>query len=156
MRRWPVVPVMAGAVAGFVAGLWWGRAGGGRDPRGAGEAPDDLVDEGWADRWGERVDAAMEAAAGGLRAVGDRWRGLPPLDEAELQAVVAGVPGATGLEARPLGTGLVELVGDASDAGASAAAAALRAHPGVRVVVNRAWTPSSLRPGQIDDLPGFG
>ena len=155
MTRRPVLPVVAGVVAGFVAGWWWGRTAA-TDP-GTGQLPaDPPIDDGWADRWGERVDAAMGAAATGFRTVGARWRAPVALDEARLADALAAVGGAGRLRAAVLGDGLVEVVGTASDTAATAAVGAVRAVPGVRVVVNRVWTPSSAHPGQIDDLPGFG
>lgn len=157
MSRRPILPVVAGAVAGFLAGWWWGRATGREGGRvAASGSPSPRVDEGWADRWGDRMDAAVGAAAEGIRTVGNRWRPPVPLEVGALAGALERVEGAAGVRARILGEGLVELVGDASDPAAAAAAAALGAIPGVRAVVNRVWTPSSAHPGQIDDLPGFG
>lgn len=155
MSRRPVLAVVAGAAAGFVAGWWWGRSSAEAEP-GAAERLEPPVDESWADRWGERVDAAVGVAADGFRTMGTRLWAAPPIDETMLERTLSGVPGAEGLEARVLGAGLVEVVGEASDDGAKAAVEALEASPGVRVVLRRAWTPSSADPGQIDDLPGFG
>lgn len=156
MSRRHVVPVLTGVAAGFVAGWWWGRSSAAAGARGPVDGVADRVDDGWADRWGERVDAAVGRAAEGFRTVGSRWRPAAPLDEASLDAVLAALDGGADLRARILGVGLVELVGDATDDAAATAVTAVRALPGVRVVVNRVWTPSSMRPGQIDDLPGFG
>jgi uncharacterized Ntn-hydrolase superfamily protein len=103
-------------------------------------------DTSWADRWGDRVDAAVDAATDGFRAVERRWRTEDPIELEPLVEALARVPGADQLRVSVLGEGLVEIEGTASDDAVEAARGALLDEAGVRVVLNRVWTPSSLEP----------
>jgi hypothetical protein len=149
-REWAAV--LGGVVAGFVVGWWVGRRGG---PDGVAEDTP-AIDTGWADRWGERVDAAVDAAADGFRFVERRWRASKVLDTEDIEQALRAVDGGGSMRVDALGGGVVELVGEGTDEGVEAALKAVGRSPGVRVVLNRVWTPSSMHPGQIDAPPGFG
>jgi hypothetical protein len=93
------------------------------------------------------MDAAVDAATDGLRAVERRLRAERPIELAPLRAALNRIPGADRLRVSVLGEGLVEIEGAGSDAVVQAARAALREQDGVRVVLSRVWTPSSADPG---------
>ncbi|MEK9500550.1 BON domain-containing protein [Gaopeijia maritima] len=154
MRRGELGRLLTGVAAGAVLGWLW-RAAGERS-RGAGGSAEAPVDEGWSERWGDRMDAAVDAAAQSIRSVSARWRERPPLDESAARAGLAAIEGTSGVRFQVLGAGIVELSGEASEGPATEAVRHLRGLPGVRAVVNRIWTPSSADPRQIDGLPGFG
>jgi hypothetical protein len=122
------------AVGFFAARLVASRT----DPVAAGELGD--PDESWADRWGERVDAAVEAGARGLDGLRRRWRSVPPVDAVTVAGRLAAVEGAEGVRLHDLGDGIVELVGRAREEVGRAAVAAVETAPGVRIVVNRIWS----------------
>lgn len=139
-----VVPAALGAAAGFATAWWLSRLN--EEPvRSAGGAGE--VDTSWADRWGDRVDAAVDAATGGLRAVERRWRPARPIDLAVLRAALSELPGTDELRVAVLGGGVVEIEGAAGDETVDGARAALLRQEGVRKVINRVWTPSSADPG---------
>lgn len=102
------------------------------------------------------MDAAVEAAAQGIRTVGSRWRERAPFDSEAARLRLAAVAGADRVRLQVLGEGIVELSGRAAEGVARESVVTLRALPGVRAVVNRVWTPTSADPRQIDGLPGFG
>lgn len=130
---------LAGLAVGLLAGrLWCDR----RDPVARGELGD--PDESWADRWGERVDAAVEAGSRGLRDLRRRWGSAPPVNLERALAALEGLEGAAGIGVHDLGEGIVELVGEAPADAALAAVASVEAVPGVRVVVNRVWSRSPV------------
>lgn len=126
---------LAGLAAGFLAGRWLARA---DDPVARGELGD--PDDSWADRWGERMDAAVEAGARGLRDLRRRWAGVPPADLVRAGRLLAAIPDADRVRVHDLGDGIVELVGEAPPPAERAAVEAVQALPGVRIVVNRIWS----------------
>ncbi len=138
-----VVPAALGAAAGFAAAWWLSRP----HPAPARSPGPGELDTSWTDRWGERVDAAVDAATGGLRAVERRWWPARPIDLAFLRAAMNDVPGTDRLLVSVLGGGLVEIEGVASDEAVAGAREALLRQEGVRKVINRVWTPSSADPG---------
>lgn len=153
MRRGELGRLLAGVAAGAVLGWLWRAAG---ERSNGGGRPEAAVDEGWSERWGDRMDAAVDAAAQSIRSVSARWRERPPLDESLARTRLAAIEGTSGVRFQVLGAGIVELSGEASEGAAAEAVRHLRGLPGVRAVVNRIWTPSSADPRQIDGLPGFG
>jgi uncharacterized membrane protein len=104
-------------------------------------------------RWAETWDDAMETLASA------RERFLPPapqMDVEGLRSRLAGLPEGRDLEIRDLGEGIVEVIGHAEDQEVvQRVLDVLAAAPGVNVVVNRVWTPSSLSPGDAQ-LPSPG
>jgi len=97
----------------------------------------------WA-HWVALLEEAIGDAAEGVAGFRERLFGGAPPDLAVLERVIERVPRAHGCRLRPLGDGIVELVGVCDDdAVAERVAAMVGAVPGVRVVVNRVWTPSS-------------
>ena len=97
-------------------------------------------------RW-ELLSRAFDETRAGLRAARQRLR--PPL-EPDLDAIAARLhaePGTRDFRVRSLGGGILKLMGSASDeADLPTLLESLTSEPGVTVVVNRAWTPASLRP----------
>jgi hypothetical protein len=132
---------MAAAGLGVAVGWWLGR----RSTSGADVA--DELDDGWVERWGDFVDSAAEAAATSLRLMERRLRGSPPISDRSLASTLAAIEGGETLRAHALAPGLIDLQGEAEDEVADAARRALEALPGVEVVLNRIWTPSSAAPG---------
>ncbi len=132
--------VLAVGVTGFALGLWVGRAARAR------RELDTVEPLGWADRWGDRVDAAMDVAADGFRSIERRWSSARAVEPDQVTSALRRVPGADALRARVLGTRVVDVEGEASDAVADEARRALRDVDGVEVVLNRIWTPSSALP----------
>lgn len=127
--------LFAGTALGYFVGCWFARTG---DPVSEGELGD--PDESWADRWGERMDAAVEAGTRSFDEWRRRWSRLPPVDAAAARRRLRGVEGAGGIRVHDLGDGIVELVGEAPDGVVDAAVAAMEALPGVRIVVRRIWS----------------
>lgn len=137
-----ILPSLLGAGVGLVVG--WVLTRPRPEPtRAAGESDRDVS---WGDRWGDRVDAAVDAAAGGFRAVERRWRAPRPLAIGPLRATLEDIPGADRLRVSVLGEGLVEIEGEGSAEVVAHARARLLEQEGVRVVLNRVWTPSSAEP----------
>ncbi|MBT8337838.1 MAG: hypothetical protein KJO11_14630 [Gemmatimonadetes bacterium] len=141
MRSRDWAPWLVALGAGVAVGWWWGR----RSDSDA--ALDGDLDDGWVERWGDRVDTAVEMAGEGLRLMDRRLRGASLLSDRSLADALSGVEGAETLRAHALGPGVIDLTGEADDPVAQAARAALEALPGVEVVLNRIWTPSSADPG---------
>lgn len=146
--------LLAGVAAGVAVG-WFLRS---LAVRPTDERRDGVPDaeEGWGERWGDRVDVAVGVATQGIRSVGARWLERPPLDLQAARRRIAAIEGTGGVRVRELGVGIVELSGEADEAASLQSERDLRALPGVEAVVNRIWTPSSADPRQIDGLPGFG
>lgn len=130
-----VLAAFVGTAVGFFAARWLHAR---QDPA-LTEALGD-PDESWAERWGERMDAAVEAGTRGFEELRRRWRGLPPVDAVAAAGKLAAVEGAEGVRLHDLGDGIVELVGEAAEGIDGAAVAAVETVPGVRVVVNRIWS----------------
>lgn len=136
-RSW-VGSFMAGTVAGALVG-WLARGTraerrGLREPR---RRP----------RW-DRLSLAWDEAMDGLARVHERVTedGAEP-DLPGLRARLDALPGGHGVRLHDLGGGIVEVVGVAeTDEVARALLSAVSGCPGVDVVVNRVWTPSSARP----------
>ncbi len=135
-----VGPALAAAAAGFALGWLAAR----RPGKVAGRVEGDTV--AWHDRLGERIGDGFDAAAAGLRGVRARFVDDPLPDEVDLEARLALVAGAQDIRVEHLGEGIVELTGTAADAASRAAASSVARLPGVRVLVNRVWTPSSAAP----------
>lgn len=138
LRRWGLF--LAGAATGLAAaavlGLYRGGAEAGTGPReGSTELPADV--ESWPDR-------ALAGAAWGLDRARDLLTKPAPLDLVDLERRVAALPSGRRVRVRALGSGIVEVVGSApDDEAARAVLETVEAAPGVEVVVNRVWTPSS-------------
>lgn len=95
------------------------------------------------------VAGAAVGLVGGLFAFRNRTP-PPALDPKSLRERIRGLPGGGDVGIRVMGEGIVELVGDAPSAEAARALLdEVRSAPGVEVVVNRLWTPSS-RGGAVD------
>ncbi len=100
-------------------------------------------------RPGRALARAWKGASRRVDAMRDALQESEPLDLPALRARLAGMDGAEGLQLRDLADGILEVVGTAPDADSAAAIVdALSREPGVRVVVNRVWTPSSTAPGE--------
>lgn len=147
-------PFAAGAVAGLLTGVWIGHLGRDGDP-GRDDASGGNHHAARAARAsgeGERLRLAQawDGAVETLVSAREFMLGSPELDLEALRVRVEGLPGGDGVRLRSLGRGLVELVGNApDDEVASGLLGAVAAEPGVEVVVNRIWTPSSAG-GQHD------
>lgn len=127
--------VLLGALGGFAVSRWLQE----RPPRrdGAGPGP-------WARAW----DEAVEGAAAGLESARHLVRPHAEPDVQDLEERLAMIGGAEGCRIRALGPGIVEVVGSAEDeATLQAVLDTVAGEPGVDVVVNRVWTPSSSAPG---------
>jgi hypothetical protein len=95
----------------------------------------------WAETWGDAMETLASARERFLRPA-------PRMDVEVLRSRLAEVPEGRDLEIRELGEGIVEVLGHAEDQEVvQRALDLLAAAPGVDVVVNRVWTPSSLSPG---------
>lgn len=144
LRRWGLF--LAGAATGLAAaavlGLYRGGAEAGTGPREGSkpgavgpELPAEV--ESWRDR-------ALAGAAWGLDRARDLLTKPPPLDLVDLERRVAALPAGRRVRVRVLGSGIVEVVGSApDDEAARVVLETVEAAPGVEVVVNRVWTPSS-------------
>lgn len=96
---------------------------------------------------GERVARAWDETLQGLASARERMRARRAPDLDALRARVRASAGAERLEVRSLGSGIVEVVGTASeDLELDPLLDRLSAEDGVCVVVNRIWTPRSARP----------
>lgn len=137
--RW-IGAALAGALGGFLVGWLAAR----RPGKVAGRIEGDSV--AWHDRLGERIGDGFDAAAAGLRGVRARFTDDVLPDEVDLEARLALVANAEAVRVEHLGDGIVELTGTAPDPASRAAAASVARVPGVRVVVNRIWTPTSAAP----------
>lgn len=138
------MPFLAGAAAGLAAGVVLGGRG-----RGAGAHPGDDPDAGGGGRapradedpWTER---AWTGAVRSLEQARELLSRPVPLDLGALRRRVETLPSGEGVRVRILGDGIVEVVGSAADAAAARALLdAVAEEPGVEIVVNRVWTPSS-------------
>lgn len=137
----------AGAAAGLAAGLLLAgrdrirpapdRAPPGEEPPSGRGASGQRSREGWGER-------AWRGAVQGLEQARDLLVGPVAVDLEALRARLGELPSADGVRVRELGEGILEVVGRApDDAAARALLEAVAAEPGVEVVVNRVWTPSS-------------
>lgn len=155
------LPLTVGVAAGWTA-AWLLRArsgsrvgGGGRgtswrlgvgtgaSPASGGDHDSETREGRWA-HWVQLLEETMDDAVDGLAGLRERLFGHEAPDLSVLEGVIERVPGAHGCRLRPLGDGIVELVGVCDeDEVAERVAAMVGAVPGVRVVVNRVWTPSS-------------
>lgn len=89
------------------------------------------------------VAGAAAGIVGGLAFLKSRGP-RPSLDPRRLRERIRGLPGGREVGIRIMGKGIVELVGDAPSAEAARLLLnEVRSAPGVDVVVNRLWTPSS-------------
>lgn len=142
-------PFLAGAAAGLLAAVLLRR---GTVPEERSNGRHDREEDARS-RWRDAWDAALDGASGGIAAARQLVAAeAVELDADELQERVAGMACSTACRVRLLGTGIVEVVGScASDEDARALLDALAAEPGVEVVVNRVWTPTS---GGPDDDAG--
>lgn len=92
-------------------------------------------------RWRDR---AWEGAVQGLEQARDLVRPPVPVDLEALRARLDRLPSGTDVQVRQLEDGILEVVGTARDGDeVRALLDAAAAEPGVQVVVNRVWTPSS-------------
>jgi hypothetical protein len=134
--RWLVF--VLGAAAGFLTGMLVAR----RVPLGDGPGPGAPADRRTlSDAWSDAVESLASAR--------DYVMGPPELSEKDLRIRLDGLPGGDAVRIRALGEGIVELIGSAPDDGVAAdLLAAAAAEPGVEVVVNRIWTPTSGASGE--------
>lgn len=130
---------LLGASAGLL--LAWAIARRGGDGEAAGAAADDTRRSTW-ERWSDTWEDAVE----GLASARARIVGADP-ESPDLEALtdlLRSVKGAERVDLRGLRNGIVEIVGSAPDEATVTEALDLLAKaPGVSVVVNRVWTPSS-------------
>lgn len=134
--------LLAGVAAGVLIG-WVGSALF-RRPRRPRPAAGATTREGETDRerrheggggWGDRWEAALDAAARGIRGE------LPPPTLDAAAAALAEVPGADGVSLRLIGPGIVDLEGHAPAEVVHEVVRQLGALPGVRGVVHRIRPP---------------
>lgn len=147
-RWW--APFLAGAAAGLAAGVVLG----GRREGLSGNAPspeprDGAGHEGEGPGWRER---AWAGAVRSLEQARERLKSTTPVDLEALTRRLSALPCGERVRVRDLGEGIVEVVGAAPDeATARALLDAAGGAPGVEVVVNRVWTPSS----GVHNVPGL-
>ena len=134
----------AGLLVGTLARLRSSEASRAAGP-GSGDGADEEAGRG---RWRDAWDDVLDGAAEGLASARDLVTRREALDAGALQARLDGMACSTECRVRLLGEGIVEVVGScASEADARALLDELADQPGVEVVVNRVWTPSSSDPG---------
>lgn len=132
---WP--PFLAGTAAGLLASVLVRRDRGAARDHGPGTL----------DRLAGALDEAMEGVSGGISSARSWVRGREEADPDRLQVRLEQLPCGDDCRVRSLGDGIVEVVGTCgSEEMARELIGAVSAEPGVEVVVNRVWTPSSSAP----------
>lgn len=127
--------VLLGALGGYAFSRWLQD----RPPPGGAAGPG---------AWSRAWDDAVEGAAAGLQSARHRVRPPPGPDLEALEERLGTIAGSEGCHVRLLERGIVEVVGSAEDeATLQEVLDAVAAEPGVEVVLNRVWTPSSSAPG---------
>lgn len=149
IRWW--APFAVGVAVGLAAGVTLGRRresatpeGGAVRASGTGSPVRDAGGPVDADDARPLRERAWAGAMWGLDQARELMSGSAAPDLVALRRRVAALPGGERVGVRDLGEGIVEVVGSLpDDATARVLLDAVAAEPGVEVVVNRVWTPSS-------------